>query len=178
MDFFLFFISIVLSLVGCILDNYTTRIFIKDLGLEFEANKLVRSIIRKYGYKSSLVQEVILVVIIGFIDSIKSLSFYGFFGLFYLIVKGLSAAHNLEIIYEYRTIGISEFKERAEQRRKALRNVPLLSRIKLRLSDFVEVLICLIAYKILLTVVFPLVILIRSLLFGLASYLIIRLIIQ
>jgi hypothetical protein len=170
-DFALLIISMSLSSTGSFLDNYTTLIFIRDLGVEFEANKRVRDTIIKHGYKASLLPEAILIIMLGIIDSLKTVLYsFCFFGLVYLIVKGLTATHNLQIIVEYRTIGIDTFKERVRTRKQAFQSASSLNMIKYVLQYLVEAIICFIIYVMLLTVDFPLVILCRYSVFGLAFF--------
>jgi hypothetical protein len=162
-----------LSSAGSFLDNYTTRIFIRDLGIEFEANKRVRDTIIKYGYKRSLLYEAILIPLLGIFDSLRLLYSFLFLGLVFLVVRGLVATHNLQIIVEYRTIGINAFKEKNKLRRQAFKNASSLDMIKYVLEYLAEAIICFIIYVMLLTVDFPLVILCRYFVFGLAFFFIV-----
>lgn len=177
-DLTLFIISMALYSAGAFLDNYTTRIFIRDLGIEFEKNKRVRERIRKYGYKGVLPEEVIFVIGFGILDSINLrvdsinlrllYSPFIFFGLIFLIVRGLTATDNLQKIVEYRMIGINAYKEKRESHRQAFQNISLMNMIKYILPYLVEALICFVIYAILLTVDFPFVILSRYFVLGLA----------
>jgi len=159
-----------LTLMGAFLDNYTTRIFMKDLGIEFEANKWVRELVRKYGYKIVLPQEAIIVIAFGILDSSKVFSPFVFFGLMFLIARGLTATDNLRKIVEYRTIGINAYKEKRKSHKKAFQNISSMNKIKYILPCLVETFICLVIYAMLLFVDFPLVILSRYFVIGLVSY--------
>jgi hypothetical protein len=169
-DFALLIISMSLSSAGSFLDNYTTLIFIRDLGVEFEANKSVRDTIIKHGYKKALLYEAILITYFGILDSLRLFHSFCFFGLVFLIVRGLVATCNLQVIVEYRKIGINAFKEKVRMHRQAFQNASSIDMIKYILQYLVEALICLVIYAILLTIDFPLVILGRSFIFGLAFF--------
>lgn len=170
MDFALLFISISLSSLGSFLDNYTTYIFIRDLGAEFEANKRVRNVIKKHGFRREFLYEAILVILLGIADSLRL--YYSFFllGLVYFIVRGLTATHNFQTIVEYRTIGIDSFKEKVRSKRQAFQNASLMDRVEYVLLYLVEALVCYVIYAILLAVDFPLVLLSRYFVFGLAFF--------
>lgn len=170
MDFTLLFISIALSSAGSLLDNYTTRIFIRDLGIEFEGNKRVRDVIIKHGYKREFLYEAIIIILFGIADSLRLVYSFFFMGLIFLIVRGLVATYNLKKIVEYRTIGINAFKEKEKSRKQAFQNVSLMNMTKYILEYLVETLICFIIYGILLTIDFPLVILCRYFVLGLAFF--------
>jgi len=170
LDFTLLFISISLNSLGSFLDIYTTRIAIRDLGIEFEANKLVRNNISKHGYKRQLLIEASVIILVGIVDSLRLVYSFFFIGLIFLIVRGLVATSNYQIIVKYRTIGIDAFKEKAEIQRQAFQNVSLMNIIKYILPYLIEALICFIIYGILLTIDFPLIILSRYFVFGLAVY--------
>jgi len=170
MNFFLFLVSISLSFVGSFLDIYTTRIAIKDGGIELEANKRVRNAISKGGYKTELLLEAFVIILLGVMDSLELFSSSFFAGLVFLIARGLAATGNLRIIVEYRAIGINTYKERRKLLRQALQNVPLMNRTGLILLNIVVAFICFIIYVALLTIDFPLVFLTRSLVFGLFAY--------
>ena len=169
-DFTLLFISISLSSLGSFLDNYTTYICIRDLGVEFEANRRVRNVIMKHGYRRELLYGAILVILCGIFDSLRL--WYSFFllGLVILIARGLAATHNFQNIVEYRTIGIDSFKEKVRSKRQAFQNASSMDRVKYVLLYLVEALVCCVIYAILLTVDSPLVILSRYLVFGLAFF--------
>ena len=169
-DFTLLFISISLSSLGSFLDNYTTYIFIRDLGAEFEANKRVRNVIKKHGYRREFFYEAILVILLGIVDSLRL--YYSFFllGLVCFIVRGLTATHNFQTIVEYRTIGIDSFKEKVRSKRQAFQNASLMDRVKYVLLYLVEALVCCVIYTILLAVDSPLVLLSRYFVFGLAFF--------
>jgi hypothetical protein len=173
MDFALLFVSISLCSAGSFLDDYTTRIAIRDLGIEFEANKRVRDTIIKHGYKRVLLYEAILIIIIGIVDSLRLFYSFFFLGLVFLIARGLTAAHNLKNIVEYRTVGIDAFKEKEKSRRQAFQNVSLMNMIKYILQYLVEAIICFIIYVMLLTVDFHLVILCRYFVLGLVFFFIV-----
>jgi len=168
-------ISVSLYSAGSFLDNYTTRIFIRDLGIEFEANKRVRNLIKKHGYKRVLLDEAIFVIVFGIVDSLRLFySSFIFFGLVFLIARGLTAADNLQKIVEYRTIGVNAYKEKRESQKQAFQNVSSMNMIKYILPYLVEALICFAIYVILLTTDFPLVILSRYFVLGLAYFFITR----
>ena len=169
-DFTLLFISISLSSLGSFLDNYTTYIFIRDLGVEFEANRRVRNVIMKHGYRRELLYEAILVILCGIVDSLKLWYSFFLFGLVILIVRGLTATHNFQSIVEYRTIGIDSFKEKVRSKRQAFQNASSMDRVKYVLLYLVEALVCCVIYAILLAVDSPLVILSRYFVFGLAFF--------
>jgi len=168
MDFTLLFISISLSSLGSFLDIYTTYIFVRDLGIEFEANKIVRNVIKKHGYKGILFLQAILIILLGIVDSLKLYYSFFFIGLVVFIVRGLVATNNLQTIVEYRTIGIDSFKEKVMSKRQAFQNASLMNVIKYVLPYLGEALVCFVIYAILLAVDFPLVILSRYFVFGLA----------
>lgn len=170
MDFALLFISISLSSLGSFLDNYTTYIFVRDLGAEFEANKRVRNVIEKHGYRRELFYEAIVVVLIGIFDSLRLSYSYLLFGLAWFIVKGLTATQNFQNIVEYRTIGIDSYKEKVRSKRQAFQNSSLMNRVEYVLLDLVEAIVCYVIYAILLAVDFPLVLLSRYFVFGLALF--------
>jgi hypothetical protein len=170
MDLTLLFISISLSSLGSFLDNCTTYICIRDLGVEFEANKHVRNVIKKHGYRRTLIYEAILIIVLGIIDSVRLYYSFILFGFVVLMVRGLVAAHNFQIIVEYRTIGIDSFKEKVRSMRQAFQNSSLINRVKYVSPYLVEALVCYVIYAILLTVDFPLAILSRYLIFGLAFF--------
>jgi len=170
MDFTLLFISISLSSLGSFLDNYTTYTFIRELGVEFEANERVRNIIKKHGYRRTLLYEAILVIAFGVIDSLGLYYSFILFGFVFLIVRGLVAAYNFQNIVEYRTIGIDLYKEKARAKRQAFQKAPLTNGVKYVLLHLVEALICCVIYAMLLAVDFPLVILSRYLVLGLAFF--------
>ena len=170
MDFALLFISISLSSLGSFLDDYTTHIFVRDLGAEFEANKRVRNAIEKHGYRRELLYEAILVVLIGIVDSLRLYYSFFLFGLVILIVRGLTATHNFQTIVEYRTIGIDSFKEKVRLKRQAFQNSSLMNRVKYVLLYLVEALVCYVIYAMLLAVDSPLVLLSRYFVSGLAFF--------
>ncbi|MDH5483497.1 MAG: hypothetical protein OEY22_11580 [Candidatus Bathyarchaeota archaeon] len=138
--------------------------------MEFEANKRVRNGVKKHGYRRTLFLEAILVIVFGIIDSLRL--YYPFFliGLVVLIVKGLAAAHNFQNIVEYRTIGVDSFKEKIRSKRQAFQNASLINRVEYVLPYLVEALVCYVIYAILLSADFPLVILSRYFILGLALY--------
>lgn len=171
-DLSLLVTSMFLTLTGAALDNYTTRIFMKDLGIEFEANKWVRKLVRKYGYKGVLPQEATIVTVFGIIDSSKLFTPFIFFGLMFFIARGLTATDNLTKIVEYRAIGIDAFKEKRESHKKAFQNISLMNKMKYILPYLIETLICLVIYGMLIFVDFPPAILGRYFVIGLVSYLI------
>ena len=171
MDNFLFLISVSLSSLGVLLDDFTSNIFMRDLGIEFEGNPFVRMVANRWGYKTWILFETIVIIIIGLIDSLPSiLSSILFFGLVYLVARGLTGTRNLQIIAEYRIIGIDTFKEKVKLSRQAFRKISLNDKIKLKLPHFLESLICLIAYILLTTTNFPLIVPIRSLILGLSLF--------
>jgi len=181
-DLTLFVISVALYSAGAILDNYTTSVFIRDLGIEFEKNKRVRKRIRKHGFKGVLPDEVIFAIGFGLVDAIKvrvnsiNLPLYSqfvFFGLIFLVVRGLTATDNLQKIVEYRAIGIGAYKERTGSHRQAFQNISLTSKIKYVLPYFGEALICFIIYAIFLIIDFPFVILGRYLALSFAFFFIV-----
>ena len=169
-DFTLLFISVSLSSLGSLLDNYTTHVFIRDLGAEFEANKRVRNVIKKHGYRRELFYEAILVILLGIVDSLRLYYSFFLFGLVVLIVRGLTATYNFQTIVEYRTVGIDSFKEKVRSKRQAFQNASLIDRVKYVSLYLVEALVCYVIYAILLAVDFPLVILSRYFVFGLAFF--------
>lgn len=170
MDFTLLFISISLSSAGSFLDIYTTRIFIRDLGTEFEANKRVRNVINKHGYKRELLYEAFLIILLGVADSLRLYYSFFFLGLIVFITRGLVATYNLQRIVEYRTIGIDSFKEIVRSKRQAFRNASLLDMIKYVSIYLVEALISFVIYVMLLAVDFPLAVMSRYFVSGLAFF--------
>lgn len=170
MNFFLFFISIFLSSVGTSLDLYTTRIFTKDLGEEFEANNLARSVIKRWGERYWLLIEASVVMAFGIIDSMELPFLLLFLGLVWFVSRGLAGARNLQVIVEYRIIGINSFKEKEKSRRQAFQNVSFNNKLKLKLPYLIEILICLTIYGLLLTSSCPFISSIGSLILGLIIF--------
>jgi hypothetical protein len=168
MDFTLLSISLFLSSIGSFLDIYTTYIFTRDLGPEFEANKRVRNNIEKHGFRRELLYDVGLVIFVGIIDSLRVYYSFLFFGLTVFIVRGLVATYNFQTIVEYRTIGIDSFKEKVRSKRHAFQNASSVNVIKYVLPNLIEALVCFVIYALLLAVDFPLVILSRYFVLGLA----------
>jgi len=156
-----FVLSLILSSIGASLDLYSTSIFIKDLGIEFEWNKRVKFVVSRYGFMAWIVIEAIVIVIFGILDLI--LSSIISFGLIWLFARGLVATRNFQIIAEYRTIGIDLFKKNVRSRLKAIQNISFITKIKLKLSYLVETSICLIIYLLLLVTEFPFIVPMRSL---------------
>lgn len=169
-DFTLLLISISLSSLGSLLDNYTTYIFIRDLGAEFEANKRVRNVVKKHDYRKEFLYEAILVILIGIVDSLRLYYSLFLFGLVILIVRGLTATHNFQTIVEYRTIGIDSFKEKVRSKKQAFQKTSLMNRVEYVSLYVVEAFVCYIIYAILLAADSPLVILSRYFVFGLAFF--------
>ena len=156
-----FVLSIILSSIGASLDLYSTSIFIRDLGIEFEWNKRVKFVVSRYGFMTWIFIEAIVIVVFGILDLI--LSSIISFGLIWLFARGLVATRNFQIITEYRTIGIDLFMKNAKSRLKAIKNTSFITKIRLKLSYLVETSVCLIIYLLLLATEFPFIVPMRSL---------------
>jgi hypothetical protein len=46
----IFVLSLILSSIGVSLDLYSTSVFMKDLGIEFEWNKRVKFVVSRFGF--------------------------------------------------------------------------------------------------------------------------------
>jgi len=166
LEFLQFFLSLSLSSMGVLFDLLTTSIFVEDLGLEFEWNKLVKYIMSRWGYKVWIVCiEIPIILVLAFSDSSFSLIFP--LGLSWLIGRGFVASVNLKTIVEYRKIGINEFKAQRLSRKQAFRNLSLSNRLILKLPYLIGLIISITIYILLLFSSFPTVPLLRSLSLGL-----------
>ena len=172
----IFVLSLILSSIGVSLDLYSTSVFMKDLGIEFEWNKRVKFVISRFGFMTWIFIEAIVIVIFGILDLI--LSSIISFGLTWLFARGLVATRNFRIITEYRMIGIDLFKKNVKSRLKAIQNVSYISKIKLKLPYLVETSICLIIYLLLFTAEFPFIVPMRSLIVGLIIFNMLRAIVS
>jgi hypothetical protein len=149
LDLLIFSLSIVFSIIGVGFDNLTTTIFIKDLGQEFESNALLRKVREKWGYKTWIGLETIVILIFGFIDF--GLNFL-FLGIFWGTSRGLVATYNFQNISEYRTIGIEIFKEDLHRHRQLFRGVSKINRYKMRLEYFMCFLFCILVFALMLLI--------------------------
>jgi hypothetical protein len=144
LNLLIFLASIIISIIGVISDNLTTRKFIGDIGIEFESNVNYIKICEKWGYKTWVVIEAIIVAAFGVGDFISNVLFLG---IFYGLCRGLIAANNFQIISEYRAIGIAAFRKKSEMQRTLLQNVSQVNRYKMRLHYFVCFFICVILFS-------------------------------
>lgn len=166
--------SLLLSSSSSFLDIYTTHIFIEEIGSEFEANKRIRDIIEKRGYRRELVTEAILVIVIAFLDSTRLYTTFLLIGLVIFMVRGLAAVHNLQVIVEYRTVGINSFKDWVRLERQAFQNTSWMNRASYALQNLVLALVCIIVYVMLLSVDSPFVVLSRYFVFGLVCLFLVK----
>ena len=78
----IFVLSLILSSIGVSLDLYSTSVFMKDLGIEFEWNKRVKFVVSRFGFMTWIFIEAIVIIIFGILDlimsSIISLVLFGF----------------------------------------------------------------------------------------------------
>lgn len=170
MEIFQFLLSLSLSSLGVLMDLLTTNIFVEDLGLEFEWNKLVKYVVSRWGYKSWVFCfEIPIIVAMALFDSRFSLIFLSL-GLSWLIGRGFAACINLKTIVEYRTIGIDEFKVQRLLRKQALRSVSFSNKLKLKLPYLIGLVICFTTYVLLFFASFSAVTLLRSLSLGLIIF--------
>jgi ABC-type multidrug transport system fused ATPase/permease subunit len=147
LNFLIFLASIVFSSVGVGFDNLTTRIFVRDLGIEFEWNPRMRMVRERWGYKTWIGIEAIIVAVFGLFDLSLNLLFVG---AFWGVGRSLFAAHNFSGISEYRTIGIEAFKEDNRRRMQLFHGVSRVNRYKCRLQYFVGFLFCVITFVLML----------------------------
>jgi hypothetical protein len=147
LNLLIFLASVVFSSIGVGFDNLTTTMFVRDLGIEFESNALMRMVRERWGYKTWIGIEAIVIVLFGLFDLQLSLLF---FGVVWGIGRGLVATHNFSIINEYRTIGIEAFREDARRRRQLFQGVSPINRYKMRLQYFASFLSCFIAFVLML----------------------------
>ncbi len=172
----IFVLSLILSSIGVSLDLYSTSVFMKDLGIEFEWNKRVKFVVSRFGFMTWIFIEAIVIIIFGILDLIMSSIIS--FGLIWFFARGLVATRNFQIITEYKMIGIDLFKKNVKSRLKATQNISYTSKIKLKLPYLIEVSICLIIYVLLLTAEFPFIVPIRSLIVGLIIFNMLRAIVS
>ncbi len=109
MDALLFLISAAESSLGVFLDIYSTRIFLRDLGVAGEANPIMRKMISKKGLKATLPIQIVTILILALIDS--EFPFLLFWGLWFGVARGLVGLRNFQLITRYRVIGIERFRE-------------------------------------------------------------------
>lgn len=162
-SFNVFFLSLLLSSLGVLMDLLTTHVFVGDLGLEFEWNKILKYIVKRWDWKAwVLCFEIPVVLVIALFDSMYS-SILLFLGLSWLIARVYAACHNLRVITIYQAIGIDEFKKQWNLSVKAVRSASASDRLKLKLPYLIVLIISLTMYAILCFVSFPAVTLVRSL---------------
>ena len=117
----IFLLSILLSSTGAFSDQYSTRIFTSEIGLEYEWNPIFKLLIKKlgkkWGYLCWILVELFIIIVWGFVDSLFSFNINLFFGLYWFVYRGLLSVHNFQIIRTYRKIGVDNYKKQAKVRR-------------------------------------------------------------
>ncbi len=112
--------SLLSSSLGFGVDLYSTRVFIKDLGISYEANPLMKKIISRGGLKQTLLIQIPIIVVLALVDS--EYPFLLFWGLWFGIARGLIGLRNFQMINRYRMVGIDRFKEQDANLRMMLQN--------------------------------------------------------
>ena len=138
----IFVASLFASIIGVVSDNWTTRKFISDLGIAYESNSFIRTVLERWGLKVWLVLETIPVLMFSSFDSFFDILFLG---VLYGVIRGLAGAHNFQTIRAYRRIGVDTWKEHVEWFDQQYKKVTRNDTAKLRLDYLVFSLLCFIA---------------------------------
>lgn len=157
MNLSIFITSIILSSIGAIADDLTTRKFTREIGIDYESSPLFRWAYERRGFMFWIVIEALVVAFFGILDSfLLDMVLPGvlLFGVFWGIYRGLLAASNFRIITLYRTIGIDTFKEHGRWLDQMLKKATAGVKHKMKLHYYVCVLACLLAYSSVLAVPF------------------------
>ena len=112
MDLSILPFSLLCSSFGVFVDAYSTSVFVKDLGLEFEANPRARRLMAENGPVARFLVEVLFILIF----SLSDVFMVGFIlsSLFYGVTRGLVGLGNFRSIARYRLLGIARAKEDAK----------------------------------------------------------------
>jgi hypothetical protein len=144
----IFIASLISSIIGVVLDNWTTRKFISDIGIAYESNAFVRTVLERWGLKVWLVFETIPVLMFSFFDFFFDILFLG---VLYGVVRGLAGAHNFQITRAYRTIGVDTWNEHVKWIEQQYNKVARNGTAKLRLDYLMFSLLCFVATVLILS---------------------------
>ena len=127
--------------LGVFIDLYSTHVFIRDLGVSYEANPLMKKIIATGGLKRTLLIQVPVIVLLALVDS--QYSFLLFWGLWFGIARGLIGLRNLQVINRYRIVGVDQFKEQDMNLKRLLQDSSTKQRIQMMLLPAALFALCL-----------------------------------
>jgi len=119
-----------------------------DLGISYESNPFVRTILERWGLKVWLVVETIPVLMFSSFDFFLDILFLG---VLYGVVRGLAGAHNFQTIRAYRAIGADIWKEHVESFEQEYTKIARNATAKLRLDYLVFSLLCFLAAVLILS---------------------------
>ena len=125
------------------IDLYSTHIFIRDLGISYEANPLMKRIIMNGGLRKTLLIQIPIIIILGLIDS--EYSFLLFWGLWFGIARGLVGLRNFQVINRYQIMGVDRFREQDLQLKSLLQNSSVRQRIRTVLLPAAVLALCFVA---------------------------------
>ena len=136
-----FILSLFSASLGVFTDLYSTHVFIKDLGINYEANPLMKKIISRGGLKRTLLVQIPIIVVLALVDSQSS--FLLFWGLWFGIARGLIGLRNFQMINRYRIVGVDRFKEQDANIRRLLVESSTRQKIQTMLLPAVFLILCL-----------------------------------
>jgi hypothetical protein len=125
------------------IDLYSTHIFIRDLGISYEANPLMKRIIINGGLRKTLLVQIPIIIILGLLDS--EYSFLLYWGLWFGIARGLVGLRNFQVINRYRIMGVDRFREQDLQLKSLLQNSSAGQRIRTVLLPATILALCFVA---------------------------------
>ena len=118
LDATLFILSSLAASIGVFVDLYSTHVFVKDLGISYEANPLMKRIMSSGGLRRTLLIQIPIIVILALVDS--EYSFLLVWGLWFGIARGLIGLRNFQIINRYQIVGVDKFREQDAYMRRML----------------------------------------------------------
>ncbi len=148
MNVHIFLLSIASSSLGVFLDNFSTNIFTRELGPEFEANPRVRRALLQGKQREQNLRDAATIVLASLVD-LFFFQWYGFsigsLGLIYGAARGFTGLRSLNFVAEYRIVGIEERKEYLRKRIKRYRKSSTRYRVQYHLFDLSSATLCLVA---------------------------------
>jgi len=168
----IFVISIIVQIIGVVADNLTTQRFIKDLGIAYESNPVVRTVYERWGFKVWSALELIPIIVLASLDFSFDVLF---FGVFYGVTRFLVGVHNYQTIRVYRILGVDVYKEHSEWLNQQVKNAVHNERARFRTDYLVYSIFCFVAAALVASSTpdigssFPLT-LATGLIFGIGSY--------